>query len=64
MQSITYCGPHEAVIIPLASGISYECDREGSVDLPNELAKELLAREDWRPSKSTKTIKQPEKGKE
>lgn len=64
MKSISYCGPHAAVIIPLASGMSYECERGGSVDLPNELAKELLEREDWKPAKSSKSTKQPEEGKE
>lgn len=63
MKTVTYLGPHEAVIVPVPSGMSYECDRDGTVELPNALADELIARGDWKLAK-TKTTKTPEKGKE
>lgn len=61
MKTITYNGPHEAVVIPLPNGAAYECERGGTLELPDTLADELLARDDWKPSKSTK---KPAKGKE
>lgn len=63
MKKITYQGPHAAVIIPLPSGASYECERDGQVEVPDDLAEELVARGDWKLAKS-KTTKKPEKGKE
>lgn len=64
MKTVSYLGPHEAVFIPLPSGTSYECDRDGTVELPDDLADELIARGDWKLDKaSTKTTK-PEKGEE
>lgn len=63
MKNITYQGPHAAVVIPLPSGMTYECERDGQVEVPDDLAKELVARGDWKLAKS-KTNKTPEKGKE
>lgn len=63
MKTVTYLGPHEAVTVPVPSGMSYECDRDGTVDLPNDLADELIARGDWKLAKTTKTTK-PAKGTE
>ena len=63
MKTLTYVGVHRAVTIPQPSGMSYECERDGTVDLPDQLAKELLEREDWKLAKS-KSTKQPAKGKE
>lgn len=58
MKTVTYLGPHEAVYVPLPSGMSYKCDRDGTVELPNALADELIARGDWKLAKSsTKTTK-------
>ena len=64
MKTVTYLGPHEAVIIPLPSGFSYECERDGTVELPDDLADELIARGDWKPAKTSKSTKEPAKGKE
>ena len=64
MKNISYQGPHQSVVIPLASGIVYACDLGGDVEVPDELAAELIARGDWKSSKLTKPIKQPNKGKE
>ena len=60
---MTYLGPHEAVVIPLPNGGSYECDREGNLELPDDLADELIARGDWKLAKTKKTTK-PDKGTE
>jgi hypothetical protein len=57
LKTLTYLGPHEGVYIPLPSGMSYECERDGTVDLPDELAKELLERGDWKLAKTKKTTK-------
>jgi hypothetical protein len=62
VKTLTYTGVHSAVTLPQPSGMSYECERDGTVDLPDELAKELLERDDWKLAKSTK--KKPAKGKE
>jgi len=64
MKNISYQGPHQSVVIPLASGVVYACDLGGDVEVPDELAAELIARGDWKPTKPTKPIKQPDKGKE
>ena len=53
MKTVTYLGPHEAVYIPLESGMTYECDRDGTVELPNQLADELIARGDWKLAEKT-----------
>lgn len=63
MKTVTYLGPHQGVIIPLPSGFSYECERDGNVELPDDLADELIARGDWKLAKS-KSTKKPAKGKE
>lgn len=62
MQNVTYRGPHEAVVIPLPNGAAYECERGGTIELPDVLAVELIARGDWKPAK--KTNEKPAKGKE
>ena len=64
MKTVTYLGPHEAVIVPLPSGFSYECDRDGTVELPNALADELIARGDWKLAKTSKKTTKPEEGEE
>ena len=64
MKTVTYLGPHEAVYIPLPSGMSYECDRDGTVELPNQLADELIARGDWKLAKSSKKTTKSDKDEE
>ena len=64
MKTVTYLGPHEAVYIPLPSGMSYECDRDGTVELPNQLAEELIARGDWKLAKTSKKTTKSAKDEE
>lgn len=63
MKTVTYIGPHQAVVIPLPNGAAYECEREGNLELPDTLADELIARGDWKAAKTKKTTK-PKKGTE
>ena len=64
MKTVTYLGPHAAVTIPLPSGFSYECDRDGTVELPDDLAKELIARGDWKLAKTSKKTTKSDKDEE
>lgn len=64
MKTVTYLGPHEAVFIPLPSGFSYECDRDGTVELPDDLAEELVARGDWKLAKTSKKTTKSDKDEE
>ena len=64
MKTVTYLGPHEAVIVPQPSGMSYECDRDGTVELPNQLADELIARGDWKLAKTSNKTTKSEEDKE
>lgn len=65
MKKLRYLGPHSGVLIPLASGFVYECERDGTVELPDDLAEEFLRREEWElEKKSSKTTKKPDGAKE
>jgi len=65
MKNLTYLGPHAAVVIPLPSGMTYECDRGATLDLPDDLAKEFANRPDWEVTDQSKPIKKkPAKGEE
>jgi hypothetical protein len=64
LKTVKYLGPHEGVIIPLPSGFSYECERDGTVELPDDLADELIARGDWKPAKTSKKTTKSDKDEE
>jgi hypothetical protein len=64
VKKLRYLGPHSGVLIPLASGFVYECDRDGTVDLPDDLAKEFLVRDEWELVSKSKSTKKPEEAKE
>lgn len=64
MKAVTYTGVHLNVVVPTQSGLVYECDRDGSVDLPDQLADELLKRDDWQLTKTSNTTNKSAKDKE
>jgi hypothetical protein len=64
LKTVEYLGPHEGVIIPLPSGFSYECERNGTVELPDDLAEELVARGDWKLAKTSKKTTKSAKDEE
>jgi hypothetical protein len=64
MTQVTYEGPHFAVEITLEAGV-VECDRGGSIDVPQKVADDLIAGGHWKLTKAAKsTSKKPAEGKE
>ncbi len=59
MKTVIYDGPHDAVSIPLSSGIVATCERGGSVAVPDDVAGRLVEQDGWTfaspPAKAQKT---------
>lgn len=61
-MKVKYLGPHERlVIVPADGGPEIEVDRDGTVEVPAELGRELVERGDF---SATKKTKKPAKGEE
>ncbi|MEW6583475.1 MAG: hypothetical protein AB1416_12025 [Actinomycetota bacterium] len=50
-MKVQYVGPHDGVLIPLPDGRELQVERDGIIDVPDELAARLLEQEtNWQPA--------------
>lgn len=60
-MKVVYTGVHDAVEVADGSGRVYRCERDEPVELPDELATDLLTQSSWEePTDKPKTRKRTE----
>lgn len=57
MKTVRYDGPHDAVEIPLPSGLRARCERGGTVQLPDTIADRITQQDGWEPVAPPKPAK-------
>jgi len=60
MTIIKYIGPQDGLFIP-HNDLHYEVERDGEVDVPDDLAKQLLKRPDFKAATTKQQASKPDK---
>lgn len=56
MADVRYVGPHDAVRVPLPSGLEVACERDATISVPDDLAAGLLDQPaNWQPATKRRT---------